>query len=244
MIDRWLEKMVAEVWEESGEVLPFPRELEHFIACNKRVNVDALPDLSVAAIRNRLSRLPHTFGLDVRNRRLYGCLVAYHGGGTIFVEARLAPSDRRVIVAHEFGHFLADYESPRRRGERRIGPQLLQIFDGERAPTDIERLEATLAGVDLRSHVHYMERTEYGTYRPATSHVEQRANDLALELLAPWREATELLRGRGRLPATLEPWIDALVGVFGLPAGWARPYAERLHTAALGQRSFTEILGL
>jgi hypothetical protein len=244
MIPQRLENLAAVFWEEAGEVPPFPRDLEYLIACTKQVNIDPLPELSVAGIRQRLARFPQSAFLDVRDRRLNGCLVAFQGGGTIFVDAKLSTADRRVIVAHEFAHFLADYEALRRQGVRRIGPGVLKIFDGERSATPAERVEATLAGVDLGVHVHYMERAADGTYSDPINEVERRANQLGLELLAPWRQTLALLRGHAPLPAAGKPWVAPLVDRFGLPTSWATPFAEALLAAARARRSFSETLGL
>ena len=241
MISERLERLATAFWDDAGGTGAFPRDLEDVLTDTKPINVVALRGLSVAAVRRNLAHLPHTFGLAVRHRPLHGCLVAYHGGASLYVEESLPAPERRVIVAHEAAHFLNDYEQRRQRATRRVGPQLLSIFDGLRAPTPTEKLEATLSGVELTAHVHFMER---GTYSAPTSRSEQDADDLGLELLAPWRDVTAALKARGPLPKAWEPWCEMLETRYGLPASWAQPYAARLLAHSRARRSFSETLGL
>jgi hypothetical protein len=171
-------------------------------------------------------------------------LVAFQGRGTIFLEASLPPVDARMIVAHEFGHFLADYQYPRRRAVRRVGPSLLAIFDADRPPTSEEKLAAALADVEIGAHVHYMERMPAGTYTEATNRVEQTANELALELIAPWQHVLAVMKAQRPFPIDRGLWVQFLEQRFGLPDSWARAYAGTLMDAATSQRSFSETLGL
>ena len=75
--------------------------------------------------------------------------------------------------SHEFGHFLADYEAPRERIRRRLGPGLLAVLDGKQNATPAEQLGATLAGVELGAHVHFMDRAPGGTYSEAVNLVRE-----------------------------------------------------------------------
>src|SRR5262249_31059604 len=147
----------------------------------------------------RGTRLP----LGVPDRSLAGCIVAYRGRAGMFLEERLSAAETRVVLAHELAHYLADYEQPRARVTRRLGPEVLAALDGERPPTTAEGLAATLTGVALNVHAHYMDRDFDPGRLTATDRVEQAANDLACELLAPRREVLARVAG---LPQTNAAW--------------------------------------
>ena len=148
-----------------------------------------------------------------------------------------------MIVAHEFGHYLAEYDGPRERARRRLGPTVLAVFDGERPPTDQQKLEAALAGVELGVHVHYMERKPDSTFPECVGQVERTANELAFELVAPWRAVFAALQAQGPVPTDAACWVEVLRRRFGLPASWAQPYAERLSALCRKRRTFSDILG-
>ena len=238
MIAKALEDLAATFWDQVGPP-PSPRDLDYVIHCFRpSVSLVPLSNLNIQAIRQWLSRTGHSLELDARERPLNGCLVADHGAAFLFVRAGLPAEDHRMIVAHEFAHYLADYEQPRNRACRRVGPALLSIFDGDRPASAAEDIEASLAGIDLKPHVHYMERSADGTWSEAVNQVEQTANDLALELIAPWRTVQETMQSG----ADEAEWVETLRTQFGLPASWAEPYADRLLQHTRGTRPFSEAL--
>ena len=201
MTSKRIEDLASGFWQCAGEEDPFPRTLEHTIRCSKPVDVVRMPGLCSQAIQRWLDRLRYRFPLPLMPRWLNGCLLIFRGMGFVFVEESLGTDDFRMILAHEFAHYLAEYDAPRDRARRRLGPALLSIFDRDRPPTPGEKLQAALAGVELGAHVHYMERLPDSTFSPAVSQVEQTANELALELVAPWRAVMAEMRSRGPLPA-------------------------------------------
>jgi hypothetical protein len=180
--------------------------------------------------------------LQTRERPLNGCMFAWQGRAVVFVESGLDGPERVFVVAHEVGHYLVEYFAPRRRALRRLGPALLPVFDGRRAPTTAEQLAATLAGVTFGFHVHYMDRPGNGTHR--TRQVERSADDMAYELLAPWRDVLAIMKTRGGWPAETQPWCVLLQTRYGIPLARTGPYARRLIGAIQARRSFAETLGL
>ncbi len=242
MTDEQLARLADDFWARAGAPAPFPRDLERILSWTAPVFVVRLRGLRPASARawlwQRGTRLP----LAVPDRPLDGCVVAYRGSAGLFLEARLGAEDGRVVLAHEFAHFLADYELPRARAVRRLGPSVLPALDGERPATEVEGLAAALAGVPLDVHVHYMGRG-FDPGRPATDLVERTANELACELLAPRGEVLARARA-GRLPDGPDAWQRLLAGAFGLPPRWAAAYAVRLLRQRRGGRSFSDILGI
>ena len=139
MISKWLEDLAADFWELAGEESPFPRDLEHLIHTTKPVTAIHLAQLRPQAVRDWLAWRRFPIDIEAADRPLNGCLIARQERGFLFVEESLPPDDERLIVAHEFAHFLADYEFPRTRACRRVGPGLLSVFDGPRQATPAER---------------------------------------------------------------------------------------------------------
>jgi hypothetical protein len=232
--------MAEDFWERAGIRLTFPRNLERVILLTSPVFIVWIPNLRPSSGRGWLWQRGMRLPLAVQDRPLSGCIVAYRGRAGIFLEERLADEEARVVLAHEFAHYLADYELPRARAARRLGPEVLAALDGERPPTDAEGLAATLTGVSLKVHTHYMDRDFDPGRLATTDRVEQAANELACELLAPRQEV--LARTTG-LPETPAAWSELLAGVFGLPLPWANAYAVRM-LRERGRRSFSDILGI
>ncbi|MBI3408173.1 MAG: hypothetical protein HY040_07440 [Planctomycetes bacterium] len=245
MISDRIETLAAKFWEEAGTEEPFPRNLE--VAIHKAkpsVAIVSLERLCPQAVRVWLAVRDHQVWLVTKDRWVDGCLYACKGIVFLFVEQTLGPDHRRVTIAHEFGHFLADYEEPRRRADRRLGPSLLSVFDGDRPPTAPEQLSACLADVSVEPHVHFMDRMADGSFVQPVSQVERTANELAFELLAPWRIVFGTMRTARPWPGAAIEWRQHLEEQFGLPRNWAGHYAEDLRRLARARRSFTEALGM
>jgi hypothetical protein len=244
MTTKWIETLAMDFWEEAGSEELFPRSLEGVIVVTKPVLILKLSGLRLLAVRDWLGRRRFTLPVETPDRWLHGCLVAYRGTGFIFVEGGLDAAEIRVTVAHEFAHFLAEYEWPRRRVGRRLGPSVWPVLDGDRQATGAEGLGAALAGVELGVHVHYLERLADGTCPPPAGAVERTANALALELLAPRRVALAEVQADAARAADPARWHEILQRRFGLPGNWARPYALRLEADARRRRTFSATLGL
>jgi len=129
-------QLVADFWERVGYQESFPRTLERAI-------MSTMPAFVVKVHRRRLDTHYVRDWLRDRDvalpapwkpRRLNGCLVAYRGEAAIFLDGTLPCDDARVMIAHEFGHFLAEYHGPRLRAVRRLGDSVVEILDGDRAP--------------------------------------------------------------------------------------------------------------
>jgi hypothetical protein len=237
------EELAADFWERAGGGDEWPRPIETAlvrIAPVWVVHEEGLTPGAVASwLRRRGARLP----VPDDGRALGGCLVAFRGCGAVFVDSVLAPDEARVVIAHEAAHFLGDYEAPRGRALRRLGPSVLPVLDGDRAASPAEGWAAALAGVRLGAHVHYMDRTYDPARTPATDAVERAADELALELLAPHRLVIATLAARGPLPPQVVPWERLLADHFALPWRWAAFYARHLAASARRRKTFTEHLG-
>ena len=238
-----IETLADEFWERAGLTGTLPRDLEGAVPLAAPVAVVRLGELRPLTVRRWCLRQGIRLPLDVRDRPLDGCVVAYRGRAVIFLEAGLAADQGRVILAHELGHFLADYEWPRRRVLLRLGPSVLPVLDGDRPPSGAEELAGVLAGVPLGAHAHFMERGFDPRSTAATARAERIASALACELLAPRRAVRGVAAAR-RLPDSPDSWVPLLRDEFGLPESWAAEYAARLLRRQTRGRTFTDLLGL
>jgi hypothetical protein len=234
----WLGQGIDRFWGENVGSQQFPRDLQLPILINLPVAIIEIDDLTVASLDQWLQvhQLPTLAA--VANRPLRGCLAAYAGVGILFVDRSDDPDQRRVTLAHEIGHFVLDYLLPQEDVARRR-PDLLAVLDGERAPTDAEQFDALLADVPVGFHTHLLERDAHGGHLSSTTaQVEDRAERLALELLAPIRSVLQET-------ATATDAQAVLRERFGLPIGVATRYAN--HIARLRSqrpRNLLDAIGL
>ncbi|MGH3320502.1 MAG: ImmA/IrrE family metallo-endopeptidase [Streptosporangiaceae bacterium] len=178
-----LRELADGVWRACPEEVREARDIDAAVAWSAALALVSLPRLSVAAVREWLADrgVPTAGGDD--GVPLRGFLVAYRGVGLVFVDGTLDAAERRFTVAHEVGHFLLDYQLPRRR-VLRDAPGLIEVVDGVRPATPSDRAQAVLARVPLGPHTH----------RLGHHNVEDTASRFALELLSPLGEALDAVR--------------------------------------------------
>jgi hypothetical protein len=213
-------ELAACFWELAGSPPPFPRNLHRAVAALPLSVVD-MAGVSVAGVKQWFRRIGICLPLDEPERPLRACLVAWHGEVFAFLDLQDDTAERAFSLAHELGHFLRDYLQPRQMVSRRLGPAALEVLDGERAATPVERLRAVLRNVSLGPFTHLLRRDELG--RPLTlaeREAEAAADRLAFELLAPAAAV-----GEATDPREL---VDRIVRTFGLPREPAERYAAIL----------------
>ncbi len=203
---------------------PFPRDIQTDVLLTLNVAIVLLGRLSVDAVNGELKRRRLGITCDVPDRLLSGCLVARADFGLIFVDGSDPVEEQRFTVAHEAAHFVVDYCEPRNAARKRFGDGILSVFDGQRDPSDEERVDAFLARVPLKTHLHLMARDG----RHAIAACESRADNLAFNFLAPPSIVRRLVSQRraGDRAATAS---RILVETFGLPIGPAQVYGRRLY---------------
>jgi hypothetical protein len=245
MNHKFAEQLVSDFWERAGYEEPFPRQLERPIMSTTPVFVVKVhrQRLDATYIRNQLQRRGVNLPTPWADRRLNGCLVAFKGEAAIFVDGTLRSDEGRVIIAHEFGHFLADYEWPRFRALRHLGDAILEVLDGARPPTANERLAAALTDVQIGVYVHYLDRSRNSDVAFLVDEVEETARIVGAELLAPRQTvlAEMAQHGDGYTSAAI---VQLLKKRFGLPTTYAGWYADRLERHCRKRRSFCDVLGL
>ena len=214
-----------------GAGVEFPRNLLKEVSLGLPLAVTSLPGLSTQRIRDWLADREIHHPVSERNRLLHGCLVAQSGHGFVFVDADDDECERRFSLAHEVAHFVLDHLLPRIRALQCLGERIRPVLDGERLPTHEEMFSAVLERVRLGLRVHLMSRDgRGGVCSWEVEDSEQRADQLAFELLAPAELAVVALRDRDRPTGLLgeEEGTERIARDFGLPNPVANDYVRLL----------------
>ena len=218
----------------------FPRDLAGDAAVHLPVVIELISDLSSGCVRAWLGQRGIQHRVSEIDRRLHGCLVARSGRGIVFLDREDNDAERRFTLAHEIAHFVLDHQLPRLKALKILGERIVPVLDGQRAPSQEELLSAVLQRVPLDVQVHLMSRSATGaicTWDIEES--EQRADRLALELLAPAQTAVAELRhiltDTEEVDGQVNRAADHLAFRFGLPTAVATTYVQQL----LGKRRKT-----
>ena len=199
------------------------------------LGVFKLPCLWVSDVQAWLADQGIPFQLKIGDRPLHGCLLANKGRGCILLNGTDDDPELRFSLAHEVSHFLLDYHLPRQAAMSRLGPSILEVFDGYRPASIEERVHAVLGQVSVGFHSHLMERPKNGVMGcDMVMEREGGADRLALELLAPEREvrrrvAQVLHAARGQDRTKIASQV--LQTEFGLPSSMATLYGRFLYQA-------------
>jgi hypothetical protein len=230
MNDEELESRAAEFWADTDLADAFPRNIEQAIALKLPVTIVKLPVVTIRAIGQWLRRHNRNPVFPPYHRDLMGCLYADGGHGFIFVCGADEPEEQRFTIAHDIAHFLVDYWWPRLLVMQAMGPSIIEVLDGHRRARPDERVSAVLSRVRLGPHWHLLPRhgadpDGEGNIAP----VEDRADDLGRELVAPRSCVLQILRALPRRRrADPDAACHALGAFFGLPA-----YVFQLEVAAV-----------
>ncbi len=239
-----VENTAQEFWALTGEALNFPRDIKTAIILTLPLEVYPVPGLRVSHVLAWTRRVKIAHRIRGRDRRLHGCLLADRGKGTIFFDADDSDVEQRFTLAHELAHFLLDYQFPRQRAVTILGTSILAVLDGERPPAVEERLHAVLSTVPLGVMSHVMERPDEGLPVNSIIAIEDRADRLALELLAPAQPLYEVLQ-QTTAPKTFASRLLFLTRLltheYGLSEPMASFYAHYLLTQ-LGEPTFRDWL--
>jgi hypothetical protein len=247
MNEWWLAETAASFWELAGP--DCQADFETAVLFSLPLSLEWLPELGLHKAVGWLAQrgLPTADLGRLPDRPLRACLVAYRPDCSfVLLDASDAPVEQTFSLAHEVAHYLLDCVQPRQQA-RQISATVSQVLDRQRPPTIAERIEAALQGIRLQPHFHFMERDTQGDIQnAAVLRAEDRADRLALELLAPQETALALVKsaitGITGYPARLEAAQAALLAHFSLPVPVARPYAAQLVKLAGGQATFMEWL--
>jgi len=250
MIDDLPVAAVADTfWDLLGCEPQYPCDLEKLLLWDQPVDFgltfDALPNLDLAAVNRRAKQLGMTYRIGHARRRKHGFLLADRTGACVLYEANDPVDEQRFTKAHEVAHFLVDYYLPRRRGLELLGESIRGALDGSRVPDHQERLHAAMAQVRLDVQADLTERTSDNRPSTRTLLAEDRADRIALELLAPAELVLKRLERAPRMERDQQHrWLVALLQAdFGLPKQEANEYAYELIAQRGGSALFDWLAG-
>ena len=225
-----LETLARNFWADTGWHDRFPRPIEQAAPLKLPLVIVKQAQISAVAVKHWLQQRGIAIRLLNDQRDLLGCLVAHRGHGFIFVSDAESPEEQRLTIAHEVAHFLIDYLMPRQRVLQALGAHMAEVLDGRRRPTPAERAAAILSHVRLGAHVHLLPRPGSDADDDRTvAHAEDRADRLALELVAPQarvRHVLDVLLSRQEVSP--DDVRATLTTHFGLPADAFREIIQRL----------------
>ncbi len=222
MTGRWLNEAEAACGLPPPRA--FPRDLTTEILLRLPITFVPLAGLTSGAVRDWLAQRGLHHRVANTPRSLHGCMVARSGRGVLFHDSEDDECEQRFTIAHEVAHFVLDHLLPRTRALRAYGEEIRPVLDGLRAPTPEESLSSALDRIPIGLQVKLMSRDPSGfTCTGKAAACEQRADRLALELLAPAPHALEVLKA-----GALEGGEARVAGYFGLPTKVARTYTRIL----------------
>jgi len=227
MIEGWLAQAAEDFWNTVGSEIPYPRNLERVISRGFPLSIIPLPHLSILSIESWFQRQQVPFHFLCQDRSLCGCIIAVRGHGLIFVDGLDTEGERRYTIAHETAHFLIDYLYPRRRALELLGEPTRPVLDGERLPTQVERLDAVLSSVRLGTYFDLMLRSANGGLdQGSILRAEEKADRLALELLAPAEQVLSQIacQEAGKHFECTQFATQLLTSTYGLPLSVAMKY--------------------
>jgi hypothetical protein len=232
-------------WRLSGGMENFPRSLERSLALALPVALVKLPHLQLKSIEHWLRCRQVSYSFDCQSRYVRGCLVAYGGKGIIFVDGADPIEELRFSLAHEIAHFLMDYWLPRGKAFKNFGPSIVEVMDGHRNPTIEERIRSVIGGIRIGLHTDLLERGSDGPGLDAIWQIEDKADKVALALLADPEDVIQSVDlSASMFQQRKEAIVAALRSRFGLPDQVADVYGKELLIAFGKGPSWTETLGL
>jgi Zn-dependent peptidase ImmA (M78 family) len=221
-----------EFWKTAGGRTSFPSQLEPPVLWTLPLAIIKIPRLCIFNMEAWLSERGIQCQFQTANRPLHGSLIAYRGRGCILLNGADNDSELRYSLSHETAHFLINYLLPRKKALSVLGPTILEVFDGFRAPTVQERVQGILSRIPIGFHVHFMERNNDSVDNSnIIMELEDNADLLALELIAPEEEVRRRITrviSHKHHNNPIDVALSLLQQEFGLPLSVADSYCRHL----------------
>ena len=228
-----------EFWSSTSQLVNFPRDIESAVLWGLPLAIVKIPFLGLDSIQAWLGRNYIEVPPLPRNRRVRACLVARQGVGIIFVDGADPEDEIRFSIAHEAAHFILDYQQPRQRAIERFGLEITEVLDGVRQATIAEKLSGVLSGVKVGPFAHTLNRNTTKSLDCDLCCMEDNADLLALELLAPLSDVTKLIKAHKCLATALCEGEKR----YGIPARFLESYFKYVMTKKKANKTFKEWLG-
>jgi len=223
------DSIAGQLGRDYGQPIRYPIDLAGLLPFSFDVALVQIANLSVVQVNawfsDKGSQPPSR---DHPSRALYGCVVIEQGHAFIFIDSQVTEAEQRFTLAHEFSHYVVEHYYRRQQVQRELGESFVAILDGKRMLTPEDQLIAMRRHIPLRPYQHFMHREADGQIgERRISEAEQRADLLALELIAPHRLLLRRCAAREMFAMQANLYHD-LVQQFGLPPLIADSYATQL----------------
>ena len=228
-------------WERAGGRKGFPADIGYAVMAALEVYIEEVDGLTTVVAASYAGRSG-----EAVERALRGCILVNRAGGGILVEERDDDAQKRFTVAHEAAHYILEVRRWRERAADRMGSDFVDALYGFREATATERIDAWLHNVRSDTFTHFMDRAPDGGYGYARmSEAECVADDLALEILAPFSDMKDALSSLGRMNfgESLSAARRIAERRYGLPGMIAARYASRVVWKLKGGLSSAERFG-
>jgi hypothetical protein len=213
-------KIVEEKFgEKSYQYLRFPRDIEMIVSDSLELPIITQPNLTLhsASLYLCIRRAQ-----QAEDRSLQGLLHVGPPANMILVEEHLSPCIKNYVIAHEIGHYVHDIFMVKQLWLGNLHKQkraIIAAFSWQKYDPWLE-LQALLKSLPDRPRP--ITKRGKGMLQE-TREREIFANAVALELLAPWHEASTLFRHSPRHEV-----IKRLREQYGVPARIAEGYYRDL----------------
>lgn len=187
-----LQLLAQHFWEESQLPRHFPIHvsvLEQAILLTRPISIVKINKLTLNAIVCFLYNRGISLQNMPDNKELYGFVISQANHTYIFINGAESVQEQSFTLAHEFAHFLLDYEIPRQELINKFGLDICDALNNKRPFSSEERIAALVKGINLKQFSHLLDvpaATAFQRYNIWKA--EAFADQLALELLAPYKE--------------------------------------------------------
>lgn len=220
----------ADFWKQAGVVPKYPLQpnyLEQAICLLLPINIVKLNKLSLFEVISWLAE--HSYSMQIsEDCTLCGLLFISQGQGIIFINGSHSLDEQSYTLAHELGHYLLEFDQPRKKAKLLFDNKIDEIFLGIRKPTIEDELSGIIKRVNVRPYVHFLEEDNTSAEgRARVWDAENKADALAFELLAPFHTVHAELKEKCKY-LTFNCVRNELPGIlaerFGLPSSVRQQY--------------------
>jgi hypothetical protein len=245
---QFLAEIAETFWHEAGGIRQWPCDLEQASALSLPLDIVYLSCLTIKKIESWLNRRNVFYPFPQAQSKLHGCLLAYRGIGFVFIDGSDNKDERLYTLAHEIAHFLLEYLMPRKKALALFGDSILEVLDGFRPPAIEERIDSVINSIDIHPYIHLLEhRTIDSATHLRVSYAENQADQLALELIAPFKFVSADLKNSREVTIFEQCYnsaMELLSEKYGVPDTEAKGYALRVAKTITGGPTVISSLGL
>ena len=232
MASRVLYQLVEEKFGDAATLyLRFPRDIKTLVSDTFYLPIRSIRHLTLHSAGQYHCIREARLGKD---RRLHGLLHVGPPATTIFLEEQLSPRERNYIIAHELGHYIHDVFMVQQLWQSSLQEQkgaIVRAFSWQSSDPFLE-LQAFVKGLPARPRT----ITTRGEAMHQETHTRELfANAIAIELLAPWREASALFRRHQK-----SDFKEILREEYGVPFKIVSSYYKDLQRVLVPEPDFFE----